>query len=323
MDEEQVRQLVMDRRIGPEDLAWREGMAEWAPVRMIPDLLPRAAGPYAQPSAAAAAAAFAPVGGAFGQQSPAPYAPPAVPFLPAAPAGSVAREAYGVPVVAIGPGPTLNYATPAGLAPMPLVRPTLRDDQGPFLHVGRAFHTGRARWNGTAIVSPHAFYLLKRSQHQTYYGGGILGALIAAAMTSADDTRTCYLGELPPAVRAQFDPKGKRLDRDVIVLPREAVRLLKPGAINSVFNVHAGYDKVVVYASLFRKGKIKRFLAENGWYLNQEVIPSAPPIHGFGFGRYPGGPGPRSGGMSGAAVALLVLGVLLIIAIGIATASGR
>jgi hypothetical protein len=315
MDEEQVRQMVTDRRLAPEDLAWREGMAEWAPVRTIPDLAPHAPGPYAQP---AAAGPFGPMAGAFGQ-APAPYAPPAVPV---APAGMVAQAAYGAPAFS-QPGPTLSYATPAGLAPTPVVRPTLVNDEGPFLYVGRTFHTGRARWSGTAIVSPHAFYLLKRSQHRNYYGGGLVGALIAAAMTTADDTRTCQVGELPPAVRTELDPKGKRLDRDAIVLPREAVRLLKPGAINSVFHIHAGYDKVIVDTSLFRKGKIKRFLTENGWYLNQEVIPSAAPIHGFGFGRHAGDPGPRKGGMSGAAVALLVLGIILIILIAIGSAAGR
>jgi hypothetical protein len=165
--------------------------------------------------------------------------------------------------------------------------------------------------------------LLKRSQHKNYYGGGLIGALIAAAMTAADDTRTCCVGELPPAVRAQLDPKGKRLDRDVIVLPREAVRLLKPGAINSVFHVHVAYEKVTVDTSLFRKGKIKRFLAENGWYLNQELIPTAAPIHGFGFGRYPGGPGRSKGGMSGSAITLLVIGVVLLILIVIGSAASH
>src|SRR4051812_48609963 len=63
VDEAQVRQMVMDRRLGPEDLAWREGMAEWAPVRMIPDLAPLAAGPYAQPAVAAPVAPFAPMRG--------------------------------------------------------------------------------------------------------------------------------------------------------------------------------------------------------------------------------------------------------------------
>jgi hypothetical protein len=316
MDEAQVRQMVVERRLGAEDLAWREGMAEWAPVRAIAELAPHVPRPYAQPAVPFVAAAGA--ADAFGQ-APAPYAQPAVPL---GPAGMAAVPAYGAPAVA-QPGPTLHYATPAMMAPAPGVRPMLPNDQGPFLHVGRMFHTGRARWGGTAIVSPHAFYLLKRSQHQSYYGGGLIGALVAAALTSADDTRTCYLGELPPAVRAQLDPKGKRLDRDVIVLPRESVRLLKPDFISTVFNVHAGYDKVVVYCSMFRKGKIKRFLAESGWYLNQEVIPSAPPIHGFGFSRYPGGPGPRSAGMSASAIALLVIGVILIILIAIGAAAGH
>src|SRR3954469_22278163 len=93
MDEAQVRQMVVDRRLGPEDLAWREGMAEWSPVRMIPDLAPLAAGPYAQPALAVAAAPFAPMPGMFGQ-APAPYAQPAVPLGPAgmmAQAGIVAQ----------------------------------------------------------------------------------------------------------------------------------------------------------------------------------------------------------------------------------------
>ena len=76
-------------------------------------------------------------------------------------------------------------------------------------------------------------------------------------------------------------------------------------------------------AGLFRKGKAKRFLAEHGWDLNQELIPTAGPIHGFGFGRYPGGPGPRRGGMTGFSAAMLMLVVVFVIALAIAAAAHR
>lgn len=315
MDEAQVRQLMADRRLGSEDLAWREGMAQWSPVRTIAELAPHLPAPYAPP---AVAGPFVPMPGAWGQ-APAPYAPPAVPL---GPPGMVAQAAHGAPGFA-PPGPTLSYATPAGLAPMPVARPTLPNDEGPFIYVGGRFHTGRARWSGKSIASPQAFYLLKASQQQNYHGGGLIGALIVAAMSQADDTRTCYVGELPPAVRAELDPKGKRLDRDVIVLPRQAIRLLKPAVINNVFHVYAGYEKITVDAGLFRKGKVKRFLAEHGWDLNQELIPTVAPIHGFGFGRYPGGPGPRRGGLTGFSAALLIIVVLFIIGIAIASATHR
>jgi hypothetical protein len=268
-DNEQVRSMVRQGRLKPDDLAWQEGMADWTPVGSIPALA-------AQPAARV-------------------QAPASVPAVSVPPRG-MQREAYA--------------AAPAAdrLPPVPAA-PVIGPDEGPFLKVGGSFSTGKSRWNGPAVASPQAFYLLKESRQE---GGGAAG-LIGAALASDDDTRTCAVAELPPAVQAQLDPKGRLPGGDVIVLPRAAISRVKVPAVNNAVYVIVGGDRFTLFTMLFRNGKIRQFLTDNGWTVNADVQPTAAAVHGQGFGRTADAPAPH-----GPSTLARVLYILLAIAIFVA-----
>ena len=178
------------------------------------------------------------------------------------------------------------------MEPAPFEAPEF--DAGPFLKVGRTFSVRGSPWLGLAVASPRAFYLLKVAQNANYHGGGLVGALVSAAMTKHDDTRTCDLAQLPPPVRSALDPKGKRERGDVVILRRDAVSLVKMGRINNLIRVWTGGDRFGITTGMFRNGPIRRFLTENGWTINAPLVPTAAPTHGTGYGRPDGastGPG--------------------------------
>lgn len=160
------------------------------------------------------------------------------------------------------------------------------DDTGPFWKIGSQFTVGGKRWVGKSVASPQAVYLLKtRRVSQAGLHGGLAGALLAAAFTSQDDTRTRDITELFPAVREQLDRKQKRKSGDVVIIRKAAVSYVKVPGINNVVTFTVAGERVKVNTGVFAVGRAGRFLAENGWSLNQELQPTEAPIHGAGFGR--------------------------------------
>lgn len=258
IEEAQLRSMLASGQLTPEDMVWTEGMPGWAPARQA-------------------------LGG-----------PPPIMAQAVMPVAGAGPYAAGMPGIAphyagVVPGPggpiQLQYAAPV-VNPLPVIP----HDDGPFFKVGSYFTVpGSKRWIGVSVVSPRAFYLLKirRQQSGAAYGiGGIGAMLIASAFTTADDTRTCDLNDVPYPVRMALDPKSKRKAGDVIILPKGAIRFIKPGGgLNATIAVHVGGEKFIVNRGLFSGGAVRQFLTGTGWALNQELVPTAPPMHGHGFGR--------------------------------------
>lgn len=264
---------------GPFDVAQMRGMA--AEGRVGPEDLVWAEGMASWTPAKS-------VGGLYGQ---------AVPVAPiGAPAPAAALHYYGPP----GPG--------AGVCSLP-------DDPGPFEMVGKATVAG---WTGRAAASPLAFYFVKvaRAQNSHFaYGGGLFGALLSEAFKKPDaDVRTCSLAELPAGARDFLDPKGKLAARDVVVLPKGAVRLVKFARVNNQYTVTAGADAFPVTTGMFSKGKARQTLAQMGWTLDQEVMATAPPIHGASFGRSDPSEVP-TGPSRGRRLLYVVIAILILVAV--------
>jgi hypothetical protein len=138
--------------------------------------------------------------------------------------------------------------------------------------------------------------------------------MVAAALTKSDDTRSCDLFQLPEPVRAALDPKSKRKHAtDVIILRRDAISLVKLGALNNTISIKVGPDRFGVITGLFSKGRIRQFLTSNGWTLNAELMPTAAPTHGSGYGRPDGAP---ARGMNiFARIGLILLAIVILVAI--------
>jgi hypothetical protein len=201
-------------------------------------------------------------------------------------------DLVGNPVATgVGTGPALlSYATPAVLAAAPTERMApIQPDEGPFLKLGSIFNTGSGKWVGPVAASPKALYLLKRRKqmNSAYAHGSLIGMLVVAATESGDvdDTRTCTLAEIPPAVRQFLARTGKKLSDDVIVVPRETVSRIRVAAVNNTMSITAGGVKMTVNIRIFRNGWIKRWLTRQGWILNADMIPTAAPVFGQSFGR--------------------------------------
>jgi hypothetical protein len=118
---------------------------------------------------------------------------------------------------------------------------------------------------------------------------------------------------LGQAVRSVIDPKQKLGERDLIVLPRDAVNLYKPGSwMNHAMTLIVGADKFTVTPPLLTSGRRRKRMAELGWNFEGEVVPTGAPMHGGGFDR-PGGPsekgGPSAASRAGYIVAAIVLAV--------------
>jgi len=141
-----------------------------------------------------------------------------------------------------------------------------------------------------------------------YLAGGLIA--MAAAGTH-DDTRTCFVGELPPAVRAFADPKGKLQAKDAIVLPRESLNYVKLSG--GLLTADCGPDRFKLTTSLF-KGKLRKFLSENGWRLNETLTPTLAPVHGRGFGRTEASPPPKPMNI-GVRILLILLAIILIVGV--------
>jgi hypothetical protein len=196
--------------------------------------------------------------------------------------GSIAQLAgRGVPAAAAAV-PVMSVGTQQ----LPL------EDPGPFQKIGSQFNVGGKAWTGRAVASGLAFYLLKiRRLNQAGIHGGLAGALLSAALSGTDDdVRTCDLNDLPPAIRAQLDPKGKRKSGDVIIVRKESLSFVKIPRLNNAVTLRLGNEKIKLNTSLFAIGGVGRFLSANGWIVNQELTPTEAPIHGAGFGRDPSTP---------------------------------
>jgi hypothetical protein len=273
--EDQLREMIRVGQVSPQDAVWRQGMTDWVPAATVPQLFPVPGAPMAMP-------------------------------LPAQ-----AQPGAGGPL----PVMTLSYATPAAaaLAPAPFSAPEY--DPGPFTKLGGTFTVKGSRWSGPAVASPIAIYLLKVAQQNSgVYGGGLVGYMVATALTKNDDTRSCDLFQLPEPVRTALDPKSKRKrGGDVIILRRDATSLIKLGRINNTLLIRLGPDRFGVVVGLFSKGRIRQFLTGNGWTLNAELMPTAAPTHGSGYGRPDGVPPPGMGIVK--RVLLIVLAIIIFVAV--------
>lgn len=245
--------------------------------------------------------------------------------------GLLTAAPMGIPAVgrsvAVQPAIPLTYATPPNpgfqaMSPGIWSIPKLAEDSGPFLKVAGSFRGPRGNWTGPVFASPMAFYLLKVTRQQQSHVGGLIGILIAAAAGKTDDIRTCKVSELSPIVAVQLDPKGKRKDFDVIVLPMAAARSLQYGKISSILHVSVGPDKFGLVTSIFGKAKRRQFLTDNGWSLNQDLIPTIGQIHGDGLNR-PFGEKPRRAMSPIIKMAMIVFGVIVIMVIIAAFASKK
>jgi hypothetical protein len=207
-----------------------------------------------------------------------------------------ALPAFVAPRMAAPVAGSMASPAPAGGAPVQLAYASpvpegaiaIEHDEGPFMKIGGQFSVPGGKWTGMTIASPRAFYMLKGSRQSSataYHLGGIAGALIQQAFASDDDVRTCTVGELPEPVRLMLDRKGKKVAKDAIVLPRDAINHVKVGSFNNVLTVRLDPDKFSLNRGLFSGKKIRRFLSENGWTLDQELAPTAAPMHGRGLGR--------------------------------------
>ena len=247
VEEAQIRSLFAGGRIKPEDLVWAEGMPQWIPASQT-----------------------------FVAAAPAPMIPP--PSMPAA-RPTTARPA-GAPMPPAAPT-LITTAADTGASPLAIVA----DDAGPFFKLASMFTIpDDGRWTGTAVGSPRAIYLLKKNKSRHYGHGGLLIILIAAAVRTGKDIRTCALPDLPQPVRDALDPKGKSWKKDVIVLPRDAIRLIKLGALGTL-TVQIGPESFAINGGLFAGKKNRELLEQLGWSLDQETFAAGQPIHGPGFGR--------------------------------------
>jgi hypothetical protein len=157
-------------------------------------------------------------------------------------------------------------------------------DVGPFLKVARSYSFSMLdQWSGAVYASPVAFYLVKGVKQSAGRQFGLLGMALAAATERPDDIRSCRISELPEPVRKQLE-HWLKTDFDVIVLPKAAIHRVSSTWYGRV-RIDCGENRFNLTSSLLRGGKIRRFLRENGWTLNQEVQVTSAPVHGASVGR--------------------------------------
>jgi hypothetical protein len=191
-----------------------------------------------------------------------------------------------VPLAAVASDVT--SATPLPLTDaMPTIAeaPVIENDDGPFYKIGSRFRVCGARWEGMALASRQAIYLLKiNSRPMIYQHFGTIGTFLSFAFGGSDDVRTCDVNDLPRPVWIAMGRKGPR-KCNVIVLPRGAVSLVKTRGFNNVVSVSVGADQFELTTGLFSKDETRQFLVDSGWTVDQEVTPTATAIYGEGYGR--------------------------------------
>ena len=164
-------------------------------------------------------------------------------------------------------------------SPEMLILLEVRNDTGPFEHLGSSFKCNSSLWRGKAVASPIAFYLLKSARNHHSHGGGLVGALLASALAKDDGLSTCTAADLPAPARAVLDPKQKLSSKEVIIIPKPTVSLVKAPRMNNVITIRAGADKFAISTNLFRIFAKPRALAAMGWTLNTALTPTAAPVH--------------------------------------------
>jgi hypothetical protein len=289
MGTSELRQLAQRGVLRPDDPVWEENTTKKFPAKTVKGLF--------SPISSSPPAPIKP--------PPAPAKPPAPTIMPVAP-----------PPISPPPVPELApIAAPDAPIAAPIAAPSLRDDPGPIFKVGRRFsYKPGGAWMGGVYASPMALYLVKSGKSRNHYGGGLAGGLIAmAAAGNLDDTRTCFVAELPASVRAIADRKGKLQAKDAIILPREAISFVKVPGFNSLLTVDCGSEQFKLSTSLF-KSKLRNFLTETGWKLNEPMTPTAPPIHGRGYGRTEATPPPKPMPLA-KRILLIFLAIILIIGV--------
>jgi hypothetical protein len=168
--------------------------------------------------------------------------------------------------------------------------PPIPEDPGPFRKIGTTFYLDGQEWVGRTVASPAALYLLKsRSLEGVRIGADLALSLVGTTanllLRKRPDIRTCTLAEVPPGIRAQLDPKGKRTAGTVAIVRKAAVRFVKVPKIYNVITLRTGGQRVSVVTSWFGVAKAGRWLAGQGWVLNEPLNPSEAPMHGAGFRR--------------------------------------
>lgn len=153
-------------------------------------------------------------------------------------------------------------------------------DAGPFIRLGRQFKCNKVAWVGPTIASPLAVYMLKVSRLQSHGGGGLAGALIAAAMQGADDgISTCTFIDLPTGVQNQLDMKRKHQACQVVIIPKATVNRVKSSKFNNALTLNVGTDRFALVTGILSIFRIPRQLQEMGWQLNTDLTPVAGPVH--------------------------------------------
>ncbi len=183
------------------------------------------------------------------------------------------RATAPVAAMPVAAAPVLQYQAQTDVAWSQRVP----DDPGPFSLLGKQISIGSQRWTGVGYATPRAFYLVLKSRMASQTGfavGGLAGALIAAAAQSEDNARTCFVSELPPGIQATIDPKHKFADKDVVVLPRESISLVKLSFWGGGLTIRVGAEKFKLVPSMFSFGRIRRDLTGMTWPLGMEMTPT-------------------------------------------------
>ncbi len=156
----------------------------------------------------------------------------------------------------------------------------VRDDAGPFELLGGHFACNGVPWIGPAVASPVALYLLKIGRHDHTRRGAFAGSLFTLRDRNYDDGLcTCEAADLPAPARAALDRWRMLPLKEVVIIPKSTVSLVKTSRWNNSIVVRAGPDKFAITTSLRRLFAKPRALAAMGWTLNLPLLPTATPVH--------------------------------------------
>ena len=100
--------------------------------------------------------------------------------------------------------------------------------------------------------------------------------MLSAALGKDDALSTCTAGDLPPTIRKLMDPKGKLSGKDVVIIPRATVSMVKRTWSGSLL-VIAGSDEFKLSTGFF--GRKSKAMVRQGWQLNTQLTPTVAPVH--------------------------------------------
>jgi hypothetical protein len=183
-------------------------------------------------------------------------------------------------------GQTLELAPLFPTAAGGVVQRAIGEDNGPFRKIGFASRIAGAAWRGAVVASPNAVYFLKASKESMRaLGHGLVIALIDELTQVHEDIRTCRVADLAGRIRGHLDPNRTFVRSDVVVLPKSAVHFVRTGWFDNTITFRSGKERFTALGNMFAIGGHKKFLKSGGWTLNQEVVPTAAPIHGESLNR--------------------------------------